>query len=393
MAVFQGKKVCLKSVARMIKSGKIKNIAVMTGAGISVSAGIPDFRSPKTGLYSQLEKYDLPTPESIFDINFFKERPEAFCRLAKELFPGNFKPTTTHHFIRLLQDKKLLHRCFTQNIDNLERLAGIRPDLLVEAHGSFAKVRCIDCSGEWSLTKYKEVIEADGIPRCQLQLPILPPTKPPTDKDIEELTASLGQAKLEKKEFEKDFVMSKMVDANLKVRRLEEELENSQSVAKMYPERFAEWEKNPKVRACRGLVKPDIVFFGESLPDRFSKMSDKLEEKADLAIVMGTSLKVMPFAGLIGRVSPLCPRLLINREAVGVFGQHHAVDQAGFRFEQKDLNYRDVFVRADCDDGILELVKLLGWTKELRKLESESATVDALQLLQSQKPEEEKGHS
>ena len=47
----------------------------MTGAGISVAAGIPDFRSPKTGLYDNLKEYELPTPESIFDIDFFQEKP------------------------------------------------------------------------------------------------------------------------------------------------------------------------------------------------------------------------------------------------------------------------------------------------------------------------------
>ena len=44
----------------------------MTGAGISTAAGIPDFRSPGTGLYSQLEKYNLPDPECIFELSYFK---------------------------------------------------------------------------------------------------------------------------------------------------------------------------------------------------------------------------------------------------------------------------------------------------------------------------------
>jgi len=56
----------------------------LTGAGISVSAGIPDFRTPGTGLYSKLEQYDLPYAEAIFDINYFKKHPKAFFTLAKE---------------------------------------------------------------------------------------------------------------------------------------------------------------------------------------------------------------------------------------------------------------------------------------------------------------------
>lgn len=50
------------------------NIIVMSGAGISTSAGIPDFRSPGTGLYSKLEKYNLPFPEAIFELNYFRVR-------------------------------------------------------------------------------------------------------------------------------------------------------------------------------------------------------------------------------------------------------------------------------------------------------------------------------
>lgn len=58
---------------------------------------------------------------------------------------GTFKPTPAHYFIRLLQDRGMLLRCYTQNVDTLERQAGLSPDVLVEAHGSFADSSCIDC--------------------------------------------------------------------------------------------------------------------------------------------------------------------------------------------------------------------------------------------------------
>jgi NAD+-dependent protein deacetylase sirtuin 2 len=70
----------------------------MTGAGISVAAGIPDFRTKGTGLYDNLDKYKLPYAEAIFDISYFKQNPKPFCVLAKEMWPSNFEPTPCHYF-------------------------------------------------------------------------------------------------------------------------------------------------------------------------------------------------------------------------------------------------------------------------------------------------------
>src|ERR1700754_5350784 len=115
-----------------------------TGAGISTSAGIPDFRSPDTGLYANLARLNLPYAEAVFDINYFRNNPLPFYTLAHELFPGKFRPTITHAFIKLLHQKGKLHRCYTQNIDTLERMAGVPDFKIIEAHGSFASHRCIE---------------------------------------------------------------------------------------------------------------------------------------------------------------------------------------------------------------------------------------------------------
>ncbi|CAN6674481.1 NAD-dependent protein deacetylase Hst2p [Trichomonascus vanleenenianus] len=261
----------LDSVAEDLRNGRFKKVVFMVGAGISTSAGIPDFRSPDTGLYANLEKLKLPYPEAVFDISYFKRNPKAFYTLADELYPGKFEPTLFHHFIKKVQDKGLLLRVFTQNIDTLERIAGVEGEYIVEAHGSFATNRCIKCQAELSMAEMREAMRRGktrsvGIPRCKRQ-----------------------------------------------------------------------W--------CNGLVKPDIVFFGESLPHRFFERMEQDIEKADLAIIAGTSLTVYPFAELPNLLSEECVRVLINMERVGDLGARES----------------DVVVLGDCDTKVQHLVDLLSW--------------------------------
>uniref|UniRef100_A0A8C2ECE2 NAD-dependent protein deacetylase n=1 Tax=Cyprinus carpio TaxID=7962 RepID=A0A8C2ECE2_CYPCA len=158
----------LDGVARYILSGKCKNIICMVGAGISTSAGIPDFRSPGTGLYANLQKFNLPYPEAIFQIDYFKKHPEPFFALARELYPGQFKPTVCHYFMRMLKDKGLLTRCYSQNIDTLERVAGLEGEDLIEAHGTFHTSHCVSflCRKEYSMDWMKNKIFSEDIPKC-----------------------------------------------------------------------------------------------------------------------------------------------------------------------------------------------------------------------------------
>ncbi|CAO3571224.1 unnamed protein product [Mortierella alpina] len=157
----------LESVAEYINEKKPKNIIVMTGAGISTAAGIKDFRSPGTGLYDDLERFNLPYPEAVFDISFFKDNPSPFYRLAKELLPGRYRPTLTHYLLPLLAKKGLLLRSYTQNIDMLERLTGLDAELLVEAHGSFATSECIECEVVIDNAWVRKHILKGDIPHCK----------------------------------------------------------------------------------------------------------------------------------------------------------------------------------------------------------------------------------
>lgn len=145
---------------------KDAKVGFFVGAGISTNCGIPDFRSPETGLYSNLQKLNLPYPEAVFDIEYFRKKPKAFYTLAEELFPGKFVPSKFHYFIRLCQDNGILKRCYTQNIDTLERIAGVEDDKVLEAHGSFSANHCIDCNSEMSKMELRRYMDMNKIPIC-----------------------------------------------------------------------------------------------------------------------------------------------------------------------------------------------------------------------------------
>jgi NAD-dependent SIR2 family protein deacetylase len=95
------------------------------------------------GLYSNLQKYNLPYAEAVFDIDYFKRHPTPFYTLCREMWPGNYAPTPAHRFFAELHRRGKLLRCFTQNIDSLESEAGLPQEMIVAAHGNFdsAQVR------------------------------------------------------------------------------------------------------------------------------------------------------------------------------------------------------------------------------------------------------------
>lgn len=189
--------------------------------------------------------------------------------LARELYPGKFHPTVSHVFIALLAAKGLLFHLFTQNIDCLERRAGVPDDLIVEAHGSFATQRCVECREPYPDDKMLEHVRAGEVPRCE---------------------------------------------------------------------------------RCGGLVKPDIVFFGEQLPDVF-RARQHYPTQADMVLILGTSLTVHPFASLPETVREEAPRVLFNLERVGGIGSRAD----------------DVVELGDCDAGIRKLADALGWRDELEE--------------------------
>ncbi|KAK4049131.1 NAD-dependent histone deacetylase sir2 [Microbotryomycetes sp. JL201] len=94
---------------------KSKNIVLLTGAGVSTSCGIPDFRSP-TGLYARLkeEHWELDDPQQMFDLSYFKEKPNVFYSFAKEIYPSNFIPSPCHRFVKMMEDQNRLLRNYSK---------------------------------------------------------------------------------------------------------------------------------------------------------------------------------------------------------------------------------------------------------------------------------------
>jgi len=163
----------LKQICAGLKSGRYKNVVVMTGAGMSTAAGIPDFRSPDKGLYATLKKSypELSRPEEIFDLSYYKENPKPFCKLCRELDLcgiGNtkYKPTKAHYLSLLLSKKKILRRAYTQNIDGLDLATGLNPELLVEAHGGGRSASCVECGEAQDVEQVRKVIQENGVPKC-----------------------------------------------------------------------------------------------------------------------------------------------------------------------------------------------------------------------------------
>ncbi|XP_047125774.1 NAD-dependent protein deacetylase sirtuin-1 isoform X2 [Hydra vulgaris] len=153
----------LDHVKKLIQESK--NIIVLTGAGVSVSCGIPDFRS-RDGIYARLHKDypDLPDPQAMFDIHYFRNNPWPFFKFAKEIYPGQFTPSLCHRFISKLDQQGKLLRNYTQNIDTLEQVAGIKN--VLQCHGSCATATCMNCKYKVSAEFIKEDIFQQKIPYC-----------------------------------------------------------------------------------------------------------------------------------------------------------------------------------------------------------------------------------
>jgi NAD-dependent deacetylase len=191
--------------------GRAQRAVVMTGAGISTAAGIPDFRGPN-GLYRS-GRYDAAR---VFEIDAFVRDPSEFYRFTRDLAEvlETIEPTFTHRLLAQLEGRGLLRGVITQNIDPLHQQAGSRNVCCV--HGSYATSRCLSCGRSFDYAQLKQLLAEHDVPRCDC--------------------------------------------------------------------------------AGGGLIKPDIVFFGEAVRDM--ETAGRWAAESDVMLVLGSSLAVYPAAML-----------------------------------------------------------------------------------------------
>lgn len=147
-----------------------ERVVALTGAGISVPSGIPDFRSPGTGLW---EKVD---PMEVAHIDVFRREPERFWQFYGDRFQtleGKL-PNGAHAALARMERAGLLDAVITQNIDRLHSKAGtVR---LIEVHGTISHSSCLSCRGRFPLAAVRERQRSDpaGVPRCDCGRPLKP---------------------------------------------------------------------------------------------------------------------------------------------------------------------------------------------------------------------------
>ena len=132
----------------------------LTGAGISVPSGIPDFRTPGRGIWSKVD------PMKVATIDAFHRDTKRFWDFYRPRFEmlADKEPNPAHRALVELEERGLLSGVITQNIDRLHRAAGTRE--LIEVHGSVETSSCTTCGASWPLAEVEDLFDEEGIAVC-----------------------------------------------------------------------------------------------------------------------------------------------------------------------------------------------------------------------------------
>ena len=228
-----------------------KRIAILTGAGCSTESGIPDYRGPSARPRSPIQHRDFVEHEATRR-RYWARSALGWPRMASA------RPNAAHRAIAELESRGVLSGLITQNVDRLHHKAGSRD--VLELHGALADVRCLDCGALES--------------RDALQT------------RIDELNPSFSDAKV---------AVAPDGDAEL-------------------PAELVADFRVPACGACGGVLKPDVVFFGGSVPrERVAAAFAKLDA-ADALLVVGSSLAVFSGYRFVLRAAEMkMPIAIVNR--------------------------------------------------------------------------------
>lgn len=208
----------------------------LTGAGVSTPSGIPDFRSPGTGLW---ERFD---PMEVASLTAFRAQPEKFYVWIRPLLMTivEASPNAAHRALAELEGRGQLTGVVTQNIDGLHQSAG--STRVVEIHGNLRQATCVSCYRHYATEPYiAALLQTGEIPRC------------------------------------------------------------------------------PR---CGCILKPDVVLFEEQLPAVAVRQAEALMAGADLLIVVGSSLDVMPASTLpIKALNDGARLIILNHEPTYLDGR------------------------------------------------------------------------
>ncbi|CAB4936418.1 unannotated protein [freshwater metagenome] len=158
----------IERLADLVRAAR--SVVALTGAGISVPSGIPDFRSPATGLWANVD------PMEVAHIEVWRTDPARFWEFYGSRFQtlGDTRPNGAHAVLVELEERGLLDAVVTQNIDMLHRAAGTRD--LIEVHGTIEHASCLSCGERHPLaqTRVRLDVDPEGIPRCDCGRPLKP---------------------------------------------------------------------------------------------------------------------------------------------------------------------------------------------------------------------------
>ncbi|CAG0882719.1 unnamed protein product [Cyprideis torosa] len=225
----------IEALQEMLNS--TEQLVVMTGAGCSTESGIPDYRSPGTGVYSDSKRAPI-------DYRDFLANPGARQRYWARNFVGwpkvaAAKPNITHERLAEWEKSKRFLGLVTQNVDGLHTKAGSKK--IIEIHGSSRTVICLGCDYKVSRSELQEKMR---IANPSFVDELQKPHRMRPDGDVELEDALVGGF------------------------------------------------KPPKCPKCNGILKPDVVFFGDSIPmERGASVQDWLTQ-CDTFLVLGSSLFV-----------------------------------------------------------------------------------------------------